>query len=83
MTSKTRDYKTIGEDIDYKVWAEHENFEFVTPNGFVTWCVPFCHRADKCSVGRKFALKEIFKTGWYHNHYEEYDYSKYEYIDFD
>ena len=20
----TRDYKTVGEDIDYKVWADHE-----------------------------------------------------------
>ena len=30
-----------------------------------------------------FNNKEIFKTGWYHTHYEEYDYSKYEYTDFD
>ncbi len=66
-----------------KKYVKYENFEFVTPNDFVTWCVPFCHRTNKCSVGRKFALKEIFKTEWYHTHYEEYDYSKYEYTDFD
>ena len=52
--------------------------EYVTPNDFITWCVPFYHRDKKCSVGRKFSIKEIFKTDYYHSHYEEYDYSKYE-----
>lgn len=52
--------------------------EYVTPNDFITWCVPFYHRDKKCSVGRRFSIKEIFKTDYYHSHYEEYDYSKYE-----
>ena len=66
-----------------KKWVAYENFEFVTPNDFITYCVPFYHRTNKCSVGRKFALRELFKTEYYHTHYEEYDYSKYEYQDFD
>lgn len=52
--------------------------EYVTPNDLVTLCVPFYHRDKKCKVGRKFSLKEIFKSEYYHTHYEEYDYSKYE-----
>lgn len=52
--------------------------EYVTANDFVTWCVPFYHRDKKCRVGRKFSLKEIFNTEYYHSHYEDYDYSKYE-----
>ena len=52
--------------------------EYVTANDFVTWCVPFYHRDKKCSVGRKFSFKEIFKTEYYHTHYEEYDYSEWE-----
>lgn len=52
--------------------------QYVTPNDFVTWCVPFYSRTDKCKVGEKFSLKKIFKTEYYHTHYEEYDYNKYE-----
>lgn len=66
-----------------KKWVAYENFEFVTPNDFITRCVPFYHRTNKCSVGEKFALKKLFKTEYYHTHYEDYDYSKYEYKDFD
>lgn len=61
-----------------KKWVAYENFEFVTPNDFVTYCVPFYHRTNKCKVGEKFSFKKIFKTEYYHTHYEEYDYSKYE-----
>ena len=35
-------------------------------------------RDRKCKVGRRFSLKEIFNTEYYHTHYDEYDYSKYE-----
>lgn len=66
-----------------KKWVAYENFEFVTPNDFITDCVPFYHRTNKCKVGEKFSFKKIFKTEYYHTHYEEYDYSKYEYQDFD
>ena len=35
----TRDYKTIGENIDYKVWVEHENrkiiMQFEESNGTI------------------------------------------------
>lgn len=48
--------------------------EYTTPNDFVTWCVPFYHRTHKCKVGEKFSIKKIFKTEYYHTHYEEYDY---------
>ena len=66
-----------------KKWVAYENFEFVTPNDFITKCVPFYHRTNKCKVGEKFSFKKIFKTEYYHTHYEEYDYSKYEYQDFE
>ena len=52
--------------------------EYTTSNDFVTWCVPFYSRDQKCKVGPRFKLKEIFKTEYYHTHYEEYDYSKWE-----
>lgn len=61
----------------YKNKAERLR-EYVTPNDFITWCVPFYHRDKKCKVGRRFSLKEIFKSEYYHTHYDEYDYSKYE-----
>lgn len=50
--------------------------EYVTKNDFVTWCVPFYHRDKTCKVGEKFSFKKIFKTEYYHTHYEEYDYSE-------
>ena len=52
--------------------------EYTTPNDFVTYCVPFYHRDKKCKVGDHFSLKKIFKTEYYHTHYEEYDYTKWE-----
>src|SRR5574344_1410203 len=61
-----------------KKWVAYENFEFVTPNDAVTWCVPFYHRTNKCKVGNKFKITELFKTEHYHTSYDEYDYSKYE-----
>ena len=52
--------------------------QYTTPNDFITWLVPFYWRDHKCSVGPRFKLREVFKTEWYHTHYEEFDYSKYE-----
>ena len=52
--------------------------EYVTPNDFITYCVPFYFRDTTCKVGRRFSLREIFKTDYYHSHYEEYDYSIWE-----
>ena len=58
-------------------WADNI-FEFVTINDFVTWCVPFYHRENKCRVGGKFGIKSILNTPYNHQHYENYDYSEYE-----
>lgn len=52
--------------------------EYVTSNDFITWQVPFFHRDSTCRVGRRFSLREIFKTEYYHTHYEEYDYTLWE-----
>lgn len=52
--------------------------EYATINDFVTWCVPFYHRTNKCKVGDRFSIRKLFQTEYYHTHYEEYDYSKYE-----
>lgn len=52
--------------------------QYVTPNDFVTWCVPFYHRTNKCTVGDKFSFKKIFKTEYYHTNYDKYDYSDFE-----
>lgn len=52
--------------------------EYTTPNDMVTWAVPFFHRDRKCSVGPRLAIGEVFESEWYHTHYEEYDYTKWE-----
>ena len=52
--------------------------EYVTVNDFVTWCVPFFWRTTKCKVGPRFNIKKIFDTRYWHEHYEEYDYTEYE-----
>ena len=64
-------------------WVAYENFEFTTSNDAITGCVPFYHRTNKCKVGPAFRFRELFKTEYYHTHYEDYDYSKYEYMDMD
>lgn len=51
---------------------------FTYINDFVTWCVPTCFRGLEHRVGGKFSIEKIFNTIYNHNHYEEYDYSKYE-----
>ena len=52
--------------------------EYVTPNDMVTWCVPLFHRDAKCQVGPKFSIKELFHSDYYHQSYEEYDYTIWE-----
>ena len=52
--------------------------EYATPNDGITWCIPFFFREKKCKVGPRFSLREIFKAEYYHTHYEDYDYSKWE-----
>jgi len=52
--------------------------EYVTGNDAVTWFHLLFRRDVKCKVGPKFSLKEIFKTEYYHTHYEEYDYKNFE-----
>ena len=61
----------------YKTKARRAR-EYVTPNDGVTWCVPFFHRDNKCKVGPKFSIRELFNSEYYHTHYDEYDYSKWE-----
>lgn len=61
----------------YKTGTKHVR-EYVTPNDGVTWCVPFFHRDHKCKVGPKFSIRELFNSEYYHTHYDEYDYSKWE-----
>ena len=51
--------------------------EYTHPNDGVTYCVPFFFRDSKCKVG-KFKLKDIFKSEYYHTHYDEYNYGRYE-----
>lgn len=52
--------------------------EYWTPNDFIAHhCVPFYHSDKKCryKVGPKLNIfNELFKTEYYHTHYDEYDY---------
>ena len=52
--------------------------EYWTPNDFIAHhCVPFYHSDKGCrrKVGPKFNIfKELFRTEYYHTHYDEYDY---------
>ena len=52
--------------------------EYTTPNDIVTYAVPFFWRDNKCKVGPRFRLKELFNPDYYHTHYEDYDYTEYE-----
>ena len=52
--------------------------EYVTANDLVTWCIPVCRRDVKCVVGPKYSFKESLSSEYYHLHYENYDYSKWE-----
>ncbi len=86
--------KMLDEELTYgdvKVWlnpfvrwlADNWVFirhEFTSDNDIVTWCVPFYHRTRKCDVGGKFTLKKLLKTAYNHQHYEEYNYVRYELI---
>ena len=56
--------------------------EYWTANDFIAHhCVPFYHsdKGSRRKVGPTVnIIKELFKTEFYHTHYEEYDYSKWE-----
>lgn len=52
--------------------------EYVCSNDMVTWCVPFYWRDTTCRVGDRFSIRKLFNTSYYHQHYDEYDYTKYE-----
>lgn len=52
--------------------------EYAYVNDAITWCVPFYRRDVKCKVGPRFSLRSLFKTAYNHEHYEEYDYTKWE-----
>lgn len=57
--------------------------EYTTPNDIVTYAVPFFCRDRKCKVGPALKIKELFNPDYWHTHYEEYDYSKYEEVNHD
>ena len=52
--------------------------EYITPNDAIGGCVPVCRRDITCRVGEKWDFKKSQKCEYYHTHYEEYDYSKWE-----
>lgn len=52
--------------------------EYTYINDGITWCVPFYRRDKKCKVGPRFSICKLFKTAYNHEHYEEYDYTKWE-----
>lgn len=52
--------------------------EYACINDGVTWCVPLYWRDKTSRVGPRFSLLKLFKSEYYHTHYEEYDYSEYE-----
>jgi hypothetical protein len=52
--------------------------EYACINDGVTWCLPLYWRDKTSRVGPKFSIRDLFKSEYYHTHYEEYDYSKYE-----
>lgn len=47
-------------------------------NDGITWCVPFYFRDKRTKVGPAFSFSRLLQTDYYHQHYEEYDYSQYE-----
>lgn len=46
--------------------------EYTTPNDFVTWQAPFCHRINKVECGPAFSLFKIFRTPYYHCNYDKF-----------
>ncbi len=52
--------------------------EYVTWNDAITGCVPICRRDYTCRVGEKWGIKKSRDVEFYHTHYDEYDYSKWE-----
>ena len=52
--------------------------EYACINDGVTWCLPLYWRDKTSRVGPRFSIRELFKSEYYHTHYDEYDYSGYE-----
>ncbi len=52
--------------------------EYVNSNDYITWFLPFCRRDVTNRVGDKFSFKKSRQGGYYHDHYELCDYSKWE-----
>jgi len=52
--------------------------EYACIDDGVTWCLPLYWRDKTSRVGPRFSLLKLFKSEYYHTHYEEYDYSQYE-----
>lgn len=52
--------------------------EYVTWNDAITGCIPICRRDKTCRVGEKWNAKKSKDVEYYHTHYYEYDYSKWE-----
>lgn len=46
--------------------------EYTTPNDFVTWQAPVCHRLHKVKVGPRFNIIKIFNTAYYHCNYQDF-----------
>lgn len=53
--------------------------EYVNVNDYITWFLPFCRRDVKNKVGAKFSFKEVKRADYLHEHYEEFDYSRWSY----
>ncbi len=52
--------------------------EYITPNDAIGGCIPICRRDYTCKVGDKWDIKKSRDCEYYHTHYYEYDYSKWE-----
>lgn len=52
--------------------------EYACIDDGVTWCLPLYWRDKTSRVGPGFSIRKLLKSEYYHTHYEEYDYSKYE-----
>ena len=52
--------------------------EYVTWKDTITGCIPICRRDYTCRVAPKTKYKESHDCEFYHTHYDEYDYSKWE-----
>lgn len=52
--------------------------EYVTWNDAITGCIPICRRDYTCRVASNMRIDKNHDLEYFHTHYEEYDYSKWE-----